>query len=79
MEARQYRELLDIQMASSQVFHYYAKLRDHYQAMIFPEEATTLPPPPPGPKVEADSEEARVAVFSIFSALRRSTVGGLHG
>lgn len=69
MEARQYRELLDIQVTSIMHLDYYNALRERYQTMIFPERKN-LPPPAPGPALQAGSEDAKNILSELMAKVK---------
>lgn len=75
MEARQYREQLDMAIVPSMKLVYYKQLRARYNQMIDPR-PVVLPPKPPDYYIQADSPECRDLMFSIFNAAKR---GGGRG
>lgn len=72
MEARQYREQLDIAIVPSMKLEYYRQLRSKYNRMINPKPAS-LPPKPPDYYIKADSKECKDLMFSIFKAAKRGS------
>jgi hypothetical protein len=79
MEARQYRELLDIQAVSIMKIEYYNFMRERYMGIIFPEKRE-LPPAAPGPVLDAASAEAKVVIMDVFASLKRNLgYGGSEG
>lgn len=75
MEARQYREKLDIAIVPAMKITYYKQIRERYNRMINPK-PTILPPKPPDYYIQADSKECRDLMFGIFNAAKRSSGRG---
>lgn len=70
MEARHYRELLDIASVPSQPIVYYKSLRARYNSMIHPG-PKQLPPEPPQMHLQADAPDRKSIVLGIFRAAKR--------
>lgn len=71
MEARQYRESLDIAATPMMKIEYYKILRGRYNQMINPR-PSHLPEKPPEYYVQADSDQARELIFNVFKKVKRS-------
>jgi hypothetical protein len=75
MEARQYREHLDLAIVPAMKLEYYRQLRARYNRMIDPK-PVVLPPKPPDYYIKADSQECKDLIFGIFNAAKRSSGRG---
>jgi len=65
------REKLDQAVVPIMKFDYYKYKREQYSALIDPK-IKNLPPSAPGPALDAGSKEAKVAVMSVFAAMKRN-------
>lgn len=74
MEARYFRELLDISVSPKMKLEYYEFLRHRYN-MIENPNPPKIPEPPTLPPLPSGSDERKYAVLSIFTKLRRSKYG----
>ncbi len=72
MEAAQYRESLDISMASAMKIDYYKFLRARYNALIIQKEKQ-LPPKPPEMYLDPATENGKNVIMDIFRSLKRSS------
>jgi|KBSMisStaDraftv2_1062788.scaffolds.fasta_scaffold00494_36 hypothetical protein len=72
MEAAQFRETLDISMASKSSFQYYKELRSRYNAIIYQDKPNRLPPQPPSMHLDAAGPDAQLIMRSVFGSFKRT-------
>jgi hypothetical protein len=72
MEALEFREHLDISMASTRNELYYKFLHEKYDRIIY-DKIAKLPEKPPSMCLDAASEDAKNVIFGVFRALKRGS------